>query len=272
MNALVGEKVAIVSEKPQTTRNKILGVVTHEHDQMVFVDTPGIHHPRTKLGTCMMQSVRDAMDGMDCLMVLSDVSRFGDEDLRFIQEMDRGSIPRLLILNKTDLIDRERLLEIMGRTAELQYTEIIPISAKTGDGLDDLTRTIASNLPEGPKYFPDDTMTDQPERLLVAEIIREKALIHLRDEVPHGIGVEILAMTRLRESLMEIHANIYCERSAHKGIIIGKHGKMLQTLGTEARADIERLLGEHVSLKLWVKVREDWRNRPEDLKNLGYTD
>ena len=147
---------------------------------------------------------------------------------------------------------------------------MIPVSAKTGDGLDDLKREIVNILPEGPKYFPDDMMTDQPERLIVAEMIREKALLHLRDEVPHGIGVEILGITKESETLTEIHATIYCERDAHKGIIIGKHGSMLQTIGSEARTDIEKLMNTHINLKLWVKVREDWRNRIDDLRTLGY--
>ncbi len=270
MNALVGEKVAIVSNRPQTTRNRIMGVMTREDWQMVFLDTPGIHHPRTRLGEYMMQSVKDAMDGMDGVLVLVDATQVGEQDRAIVKEMSEKKVPKLLALNKIDLLPREKLLTLMASFADLAYDAIVPISAKTGDGLEDLTAALVKVLPEGPKYFPDDMMTDQPERQICAEMIREKALLHLRDEVPHGIGVEMMAMNKESDDFMEIHATIYCERDAHKGIIIGKHGAMLQTIGSEARADIEQLLGMHVNLKLWVKVRPDWRNRMDDLKTLGY--
>jgi len=270
MNALVGEKVAIVSNRPQTTRNRIMGVMTRDDWQMVFLDTPGIHTPRTKLGNYMMQSVREAMDGMDGMMVLVDATQIGEHDRAIVREMAEKKVPKVLLLNKIDLLPREKLLAIIASFADCGYDAIIPISAKTGDGLEELTRTMAERLPEGPKYFPDDMMTDQPERLIVAEMIREKALLHLRDEVPHGIGVEMMAMTRESDDFMEIHATIYCERDAHKGIIIGKRGAMLQLIGSEARKDIEALLDLHVNLKLWVKVRPDWRNRMDDLRTLGY--
>ena len=270
MNALVGEKVAIVSNRPQTTRNRIMGVMTRENWQMVFLDTPGIHHPRTRLGEYMMQSVKDAMDGMDGVLVLVDATQVGEQDRAIVKEMSEKKVPKLLALNKIDLLPREKLLTLMASFADLSYDAIVPISAKTGDGLEDLTAALVKGLPEGPKYFPDDMMTDQPERQICAEMIREKALLHLRDEVPHGIGVEMMAMNKENDDFMEIHATVYCEREAHKGIIIGKHGAMLQTIGSEARADIEQLLGMHVNLKLWVKVRPDWRNRMDDLKTLGY--
>lgn len=270
MNAMVGEKVAIVSNRPQTTRNRIMGVMTRDDWQMVFLDTPGIHTPRTKLGNYMMQSVREAMDGMDGMMVLVDATAIGEHDRAIVREMAEKKVPKVLLLNKIDLLPREKLLAIIASFADCGYDAIIPISAKTGDGLEELTRTMAEKLPEGPKYFPDDMMTDQPERLIVAEMIREKALLHLRDEVPHGIGVEMMAMTKESDDFMEIHATIYCERDAHKGIIIGKRGAMLQLIGSEARRDIEALLGLHVNLKLWVKVRPDWRNRMDDLRTLGY--
>ncbi len=270
MNALVGEKVAIVSNRPQTTRNRIMGVMTRDGWQMVFLDTPGIHTPRTKLGSYMMQSVREAMDGMDGMMVLVDATAIGEHDRSIVREMAEKKVPKVLLLNKIDLLPREKLLAIIASFADCGYDAIIPISAKTGDGLEELTQAMVSRLPEGPKYFPDDMMTDQPERLIVAEMIREKALLHLRDEVPHGIGVEMMAMTKESDDFMEIHATIYCERDAHKGIIIGKRGAMLQLIGSEARKDIEALLGLHVNLKLWVKVRPDWRNRMDDLRTLGY--
>ena len=270
MNALVGEKVAIVSSRPQTTRNRIMGVMTRDDWQMVFLDTPGIHTPRTKLGNYMMQSVREAMDGMDGMMVLVDATAVGEHDRSIVKEMASKKVPKVLLLNKIDLLQPEKLLALIASFADCGYDAIIPISAKTGDGLEELTRVMAAKLPEGPKYFPDDMMTDQPERLIVAEMIREKALVHLRDEVPHGIGVEIMGMNKESDDFMEIHATIYCERDAHKGIIIGKRGAMLQQIGTEARRDIENLLDLHVNLKLWVKVRPDWRNRMDDLRNLGY--
>ena len=270
MNALVGEKVAIVSNRPQTTRNRIMGVMTRDDWQMVFLDTPGIHTPRTKLGNYMMQSVREAMDGMDGVMVLVDATQVGEHDRSIVKDMASKKVPKVLLLNKIDLLQPEKLLALIASFADCGYDAIIPISAKTGDGLEQLTQTMAAKLPEGPKYFPDDMMTDQPERLIVAEMIREKALLHLRDEVPHGIGVEIMGMNKENDDFMEIHATIYCERDAHKGIIIGKRGAMLQQIGTEARHDIENLLDLHVNLKLWVKVRPDWRNRMDDLRNLGY--
>ena len=270
MNALVGEKVAIVSNRPQTTRNRIMGVMTRDDWQMVFLDTPGIHTPRTKLGNYMMQSVREAMDGMDGMMVLVDATQVGEHDRSIVKEMASKKVPKVLLLNKIDLLQPEKLLALIASFADCGYDAIIPISAKTGDGLEELTRVMAGKLPVGPKYFPDDMMTDQPERLIVAEMIREKALLHLRDEVPHGIGVEIMGMNKESDDFMEIHATIYCERDAHKGIIIGKRGAMLQQIGTEARHDIENLLDLHVNLKLWVKIRPDWRNRMDDLRTLGY--
>ncbi|MGN0746121.1 MAG: GTPase Era [Aristaeellaceae bacterium] len=270
MNALVGEKVAIVSNRPQTTRNRIMGVMTRPDCQIVFLDTPGIHNPRTRLGEYMMQSVRDAMDGMDGLLALVDATQVGEQDRKIVQEMSGRKVPKILALNKIDLLPKEKLLALMESFAQCGYDEIIPISAKTGDGVEELAQALMAKLPEGPKYFPDDMMTDQPERQICAEMIREKALLHLRDEVPHGIGVEMMAMNKESDDFMEIHATIYCEREAHKGIIIGKHGAMLQLIGSEARRDIEQLLGLHVNLKLWVKVRPDWRNRMYDLRTLGY--
>ena len=270
MNALVGEKVAIVSNRPQTTRNRIMGVMTRPECQIVFLDTPGIHNPRTRLGEYMMQSVRDAMDGMDGMLVLVDATQVGEQDRKIVQEMSSQKVPKILALNKIDLLPKEKLLALMESFAQCGYDEIIPISAKTGDGVEELAAALMARLPEGPKYFPDDMMTDQPERQICAEMIREKALLHLRDEVPHGIGVEMMAMNKESDDFMEIHATIYCERDAHKGIIIGKRGAMLQLIGTEARRDIEQLLGLHVNLKLWVKVRPDWRNRMDDLRTLGY--
>ena len=270
MNAMVGEKVAIVSNKPQTTRNRIMGVATNPDWQIVFLDTPGLHKPRTKLGEYMVKSVEDAMDGIDVLLVLVDVSDIGPQDRAIVEDMASRRVKKILVLNKTDLVEEAKLLAAIASFSGAGYDEIIPLSARSGKGMDELRRVIVSFLPEGPKYFPDDMMTDQPERLICAEIIREKALLHLRDEVPHGIGVEMMAINKLSDSLTEIHATIYCERASHKGIIIGKQGAMLRTIGAESRRDIESLLGTKVNLQLWVKVREDWRNRMDDLRTLGY--
>lgn len=270
LNSLVGEKVAIVSNRPQTTRNRLMGVVCGDQYQMVFVDTPGIHQPRTKLGAFMMQAVQEGMEGIDELVVLVDVTAVGPNDRQIAEEMSRKKLPVLLLLNKIDLVPPQELLRIIDIFKDMPFAAILPISAKTGEGLDTLRSELLSRLPAGPKYFPDDMLTDQPERVLCAELIREKALLHLRDEVPHGIGVEILRMEKKSDTLMEIHADIYCEKDSHKAIIIGKHGAMLSTIGREARVDIESLLGMRVNLQLWVKVRPDWRNSKADLRTLGY--
>ena len=270
LNSLVGEKVAIVSNRPQTTRNRLMGVVCGDQYQMVFVDTPGIHQPRTKLGAFMMQAVQEGMEGIDELVVLVDVTAVGPNDRQIAEDMSRKKLPVLLLLNKIDLVPPQELLRIIDIFKEMPFAAILPISAKTSEGLDTLRSELLSRLPAGPKYFPDDMLTDQPERVLCAELIREKALLHLRDEVPHGIGVEILRMEKKSDTLMEIHADIYCEKDSHKAIIIGKHGAMLSTIGREARVDIESLLGMRVNLQLWVKVRPDWRNSKADLRTLGY--
>ena len=270
MNRMIGEKIAIVSSKPQTTRSRIMGVLSRPEHQIVFLDTPGIHDPRTKLGEYMMHSVRDAMDGMDAVLVLFDVTHITENDLRVADGMKEKKVPVILALNKIDLATPEQILAATAKAAEIGFEEIIPVSARTGDGVEELIKSLENHLPEGPQYFPEDMITDQPERILCAEIIREKALRHLRDEVPHGIGVEIMKIEALSDKLTEINATVYCERAAHKGIIIGKNGTMLQTIGTEARLDIEKLMDTHINLKLWVKIRPDWRNNASDLKNLGY--
>jgi len=270
MNAMVGEKVAIVSNRPQTTRNRIMGVATEKDHQIVFLDTPGLHKPRTKLGEYMVKSVQDAMDGIDVLLVLVDVSDVGPQDRAIVEEMAQRKVKKILVLNKTDIVDEAKLMATIQSFSTAAYDAIVPLSARTGKGMQELRKLIVSYLPQGPKYFPDDMMTDQPERLICAEIIREKALLHLREEVPHGVGVEMMRIQKLSENMTEIHATIYCERASHKGIIIGKQGAMLRTIGAEARKDIESLLGTRINLQLWVKVREDWRNRMDDLRTLGY--
>ncbi len=270
MNKMIGEKVAIVSNRPQTTRNRIMGVVSHEDWQIVFLDTPGLHKPRTRLGEYMVKAAKDATDGIDALIVMVDASEVGPNDREIVETMKKERVPKVLVVNKTDMVAEEKLMSVLVSFNDCGYDAVVPLSAQTGKGLEELTRVLRGFLPEGPRYFPSDMVTDQPERVLCAEIIREKALRNLREEVPHGIGVEMMAMTRLSDTLTEIQATIYCEKASHKGIIIGKQGAMLKTIGTQARLDIERLLDTKVSLKLWVKVREDWRNRKDDLRTLGY--
>ncbi|MBQ9944366.1 MAG: GTPase Era [Clostridia bacterium] len=270
LNTLVGEKVAIVSNRPQTTRNRVMGVMGGDNSQIVFVDTPGMHTPRTKLGEFMVKSIEDAMEGIDALLVLVDVTAIGPHDRSIVEQMSKKKVYKLLVLNKIDLVEPKDLLSIIDSFKNAGYDGIMPISAKTGDGVDQIRSELTAHLPVGPKYFPDDMLTDQPERDICAELIREKALRNLRDEVPHGVGVEMMAMKKENDNFMEIDATIYCERASHKGIIIGKRGSMLQKIGQEARQDIEALLGLHVNLQLWVKVRPGWRDSAEDLKTLGY--
>ena len=270
MNRLIGQKIAITSHRPQTTRNKMLGVVTHDDWQIVFVDTPGLHKPRTKLGEYMMKKADEAREGVDAVLCVVDAQYIGPGDLAVMQDVAHMSCPKILAVNKSDLVPAEKLMPELAKLNDLGFDHIVTVSAIKGDNMDDLLRLLSDQMPEGPKYFPDDMITDQPERLMCGEIIREKALLNLREEIPHGIGVEMMAINKLSDNLTEIHANIYCERASHKAIIIGKQGAMLRTIGSQARADIEKLMGTKVLLKLWVKVREDWRNRESDLRATGY--
>lgn len=274
INRIVGEKVSIVSPRPQTTRNRVLGVRTDEKQawQMVFVDTPGIHKPRTKLGDYMEKTVQDAMKGMDVLVLMVDAASVGARDRNILLSLGAKKLPRILAINKVDTVHPQTLLPLMDLFKDDDLTAIIPISARTGDGVDALVEEIAKHLPEGPRYFPEDMWTDQSERQICAELVREKTLYNLRDEIPHGIGVEIISIAQPREGLTEIHADLYVEREGHKRIVIGKQGSMLKRIGIQAREDIEALLGTQVNLQLFVKVRPDWRDNPRDLKTLGYTE
>ena len=272
MNRIVGEKVAIVSNHPQTTRNKLLGVATGPDWQLVFVDTPGLHKPRTKLGEYMMKSASDAREGVDAVLAVVDGQRIGGGDRAVLADIQTMNCPRFLAVNKIDVVPPEKLMPQLAELNEFSFDQIFSVSARTGENIDLLTRKLIEAMPEGPKYFPDDMITDQPERVMCAEIIREKALNNLRDEIPHGVGVEMLQIKKVSDNLTEIHANVYCEKESHKSIIIGKQGAMLGRIGSQARVDIERLLGTKVMLKLWVKVRLDWRNRAGDLRTLGYED
>lgn len=272
MNRIVGEKVAIVSNHPQTTRSKLMGVATGNGWQIVFVDTPGLHKPRTKLGEYMMKSADEAREGVDAVLAVVDGQRIGGGDRAVLEDIQRMDCPKFLAVNKIDIVPPEKLMPQLAELNDLRFDQIFSVSARTGENMDLLTQKLIEAMPEGPKYFPDDMITDQPERVMCAEIIREKALNNLRDEIPHGIGVEILQIKKLSDSLTEIHADVYCERDSHKSIIIGKQGAMLKLIGSQARTDIERLLGTKVMLRLWVKVRVDWRNRASDLRTLGYED
>ena len=272
MNRIVGEKVAIVSNHPQTTRSKLLGVATGPDWQLVFVDTPGLHKPRTKLGEYMMKSASDAREGVDAVLAVVDGQRIGGGDKAVLSDIQSMNCPRFLAVNKIDIVPPEKLMPQLAELNEFHFDQIFSVSARTGENIDLLTQKLIEAMPEGPKYFPDDMITDQPERVMCAEIIREKALNNLRDEIPHGVGVEMLQIKKVSDNLTEIHANVYCEKESHKSIIIGKQGAMLGRIGSQARVDIERLLGTKVMLKLWVKVRLDWRNRAGDLRTLGYED
>ncbi|NLG23723.1 MAG: GTPase Era, partial [Clostridiales bacterium] len=220
MNRFVGEKVAIVSDRPQTTRSRILGVANAEGAQIVFVDTPGLHKPRTRLGEYMVKSAMDAREGVDAVLCVVDGRRIDEGDRAVMAEVAKMRCPKFLAVNKLDLTSPQTLMPQLDSLRGAGFDQIVPVSAKRGDGMDGLFRMLVDAMPEGPKYFPDDMPTDQPERILCAEIIREKALLNLREEIPHGVGVEMLAITKLSDTLTEIHANLYCEKASHKSIII----------------------------------------------------
>lgn len=271
LNHIVGEKIAIVSNKPQTTRNKILGVHTQADCQMVLIDTPGIHRAHTKLGQRMAKDISNAVQDIDVLLYVVDcnISADGyDLERQALAGLHTNGVPVVLVLNKADTVQKDRLLPVLDKLNGLyDFSSIVPISAKQGDNIDALLEEVKALLPEGPQYFEDGIVTDQPERQIVAEFIREKTLRLLNKEVPHGVAVEIEKMTHREKGGYEIMAAIYCEKQSHKGIIIGKGGEKLKDIGSQARADIERLLGEKVFLKLWVRVKEDWRNRESFLNS-----
>ncbi|MDD3243625.1 MAG: GTPase Era [Eubacteriales bacterium] len=273
INALVGEKVAIVSDRAQTTRNVIRGIVNGPEYQIVFVDTPGIHRPRTQLGKYMMYAADQAVMGVDVAMAVFDVSqKYGFGDQSVMDKLVRADVPVVVVLNKIDLVDKTELLSWMETLGKYDCVkDILPISAAKGQGMDTIIPTLLPHLPQGEALFDEELYTDQPMRQMAAEMIREKALWCLREEVPHGIGVEILEMREDEEtSGWYISANILCERESHKGIIIGKHGDTLKKIGTEARRDIRRMTGQPVYLELWVKVKESWRDSAAVMRDLGY--
>ena len=270
MNRMVGEKVAIVSDKAQTTRQKALGICHRGDTQIVFVDTPGIHKPRTRLGEFMVREAEDAKDGVDAIMVVVDAGFIGKGDIEIMNRVKDEKCPRFLVINKTDAVTPEKLMPRLKELDVSMFDQVVSVSALKGTNIDLLFKLLRDALPYGPEYFPDDMITDQPERVLISEIIREKTLRNLKDEIPHGVGVEMLGIEKQSDTLTEINATIYCEKASHKSVIIGKQGAMLRKIGSEARYDIEKLLNTKVMLRLGVKVREDWRNRKEDLRTLGY--
>jgi GTP-binding protein Era len=271
INRLVGQKVAIVSPKPQTTRNRIQGIVNREGAQIVLIDTPGIHKPENELGRQMMEEVRQALHALDVLLLIVDAKAdFGGGDRFALEMVKNAKAPAILLLNKVDAIAKERLLPLIERySKEHEFAEIIPISALTGDGLEVVLNEIAKRLPENPPYFPPEQYTDQPERFLAAEIVREKAIVASRQEVPYAIAVLIDSFEE-GAKLIRIRATIYVERDGQKGILIGKGGAMLKKIGTEARLELEELLGTKIFLGLHVKVQENWRDRPALVRQLDW--
>jgi len=273
MNYLIGEKLSIISSKPQTTRNRIQTVLTRDNYQIVFIDTPGIHKPRHKLGEYMVKVARDTLNEVDIIFFMTTPDeQVGAGDKYIIEQLKAAKTPVLLVLNKIDQASKEAVAKsITSLTEEYEFAEVVPVSALTGNNVDRLLSVAMEMLPPGPKYFPEDIITDQPEKFIVSEIIREKALTFLDQEVPHGIAVEIESMkAREKNGVVDVDAVIYCEKDSHKGIIIGRNGVMLKRIGSAAREDIERLLGSKVYLQLWVKVKKDWRDSPHSLKGFGY--
>ncbi len=274
LNKIIGEKVAIVSNKPQTTRTKILGVHTEDDCQMVLIDTPGIHKPKNKLGQRMEKYIYTATQDIDVMLYIVDCNIYDNEyesERKALEGLKKSDVPVILVVNKIDTVPKLSLLPVLDKLKSLyDFSGIVPVSAQKGNNMGELLKEIRKFLPEGPKFFPDDTITDQPERQIVAELIREKALRLLNQEIPHGIAVEIEKMKRRDNGTYEILAAIYCERESHKGIIIGKGGEKLKQIGSRARADIERFLDSKVYLELWVKVNEDWRNKESFMNTMGF--
>ena len=274
MNHLIGQKIAITSRKPQTTRNRIQTVYTDERSQMIFLDTPGIHKPKNKLGTYMVNVAERTLTEVDVVLWLVEPDeKAGPGDTIILEKLQRIKTPVILIINKIDTIDKSEVGSRIRYWQSLhQFKAVIPVSALRGFNMDTVLDEIRKYLPEGPMYYDADTVTDQPMRQIAAEIIREKALRRLEDEIPHGIAVAIDVMKPRRDGIWQIDASIICERDSHKGIIIGKQGSMLKSIGMDARKDIELLVGGQVNLKLWVKVRKEWRDSDIQLKNFGYFD
>lgn len=272
INALIDDKIVIVSDKAQTTRNRIICVYTDEAKQIVFMDTPGIHKPKHKLGEFMVDAAIDSLKEVEAvLFVVAANEKRGPGDNFVIEQLKKVKVPVFLIVNKIDTLTKEELLNVIVSYQDAYpFEAVIPISAKEKDNLDEVLSMLDKILPEGPKYFPDDMITDQPERLIISDIVREKILLKTRDEIPHAIAVDVDEMKERADGTTYVRATIYVERDSQKGIIIGKRGALLKELGAEARADVERLLATKVYLDLWVKVKKDWRNKSGMLSELGY--
>lgn len=274
MNRMIGQKIAITSNKPQTTRNRIQTVYHDERGQIVFLDTPGIHKAKNKLGEYMVNAAESTFQEVDLVLWLVEATTFiGQGERHIAEELKKSAAPVILVMNKIDTVKKEEVLECIAAYKDvMDFAEIVPVSARTGESVEHLITTMFEYLEEGPQFYDEDTITDQPERQIVAELIREKALRLLQDEIPHGIAVSIERMKERpgKNPLMDIDATIVCERDSHKGIIIGKQGAMLKKIGSNARYEIERMLESKVNLKLWVKVKKDWRDSDFLIKNFGY--
>ena len=273
-NYLVGEKIAIVSNKPQTTRNRICGILTQDDTQFVFVDTPGFHKPRTKLGDYMVNAVKESIADVDLtVLVVEPIPSVGSQEEALIEQLMARRVPTILAINKIDTVEKDKLLEVIAAYSQTgAFDAIIPISARTGDGVEALLAECEKYAVESPFLFPDDVTTDQPERQVMAEIIREKLLWNLEKEIPHGTAVEITTFTERDNGIIDIDATIYCEKASHKGIIIGKGGEMLKKISSMARHDCEKFMGTKVYLTTWVKVKENWRDSDFMVRNFGYTE
>lgn len=271
-NALVGEKIAIVSNKPQTTRNRITAIVSRGNTQFVLMDTPGFHKPRTRLGDYMVNVVKESVADVDAVLLLVEpVAAIGPQEEELIQHLKTTGAPAILVINKIDTVDKTRLLSVMALYAQaFGFDAVIPVSAKTGEGLEELMDEMEKYAVEGPHLFPDDMITDQPERQICAELVREKLLQCLDKEIPHGTAVEVTKFSERDNGIIDLEVTIYCEKDSHKGIIIGKKGAMLKKIGELARTDIEAFMGTKVYLQTWVKVKENWRDSLAQLRNFGF--
>ena len=273
-NALVGEKIAIVSNKPQTTRNRISAVVTRGDTQFVLMDTPGFHKPRTRLGDYMVNVVKESVADVDAVMLLIEpIANIGKQEEELIARIKETRVPAVLVINKIDTIEKSALLEVMAvYSAACEFDAIIPISAKNGEGLDELMQQLEKYAVEGPQLFPDDMISDQPEKQICAELVREKLLLCLDKEIPHGTAIEVTKFSERDNGIIDMDVTIFCEKASHKGIIIGKQGAMLRRIGELARNDIEVFMGTKVFLQTWVKVKENWRDSMAQLRNFGFSE
>lgn len=272
INKIMRQKISIVSDKAQTTRNTVRGILTDETSQVVFLDTPGVQTPRNKLGEHMSKEVNTSLEEVDCILFIIDAKKgFGRRDKELLDRLRNNKTDIIVAVNKIDLLGKNELLKLIAELAEEGLEEIVPISAETGEGVGELLSSIKSKLKPGIMYYPIDMITDTPERMIAAELIREKALINLREEVPHGVGVEIEKIEYdPKTKITTVNALIYCESTSHKSIIIGKNGSMLKTIGTQARKELIKLFGTKIYLQIWVKVKKDWRNSESVIKTLGY--